>query len=271
MLPNRILRTLLLVALIAAAPGCRTATNYTDPDGPRFAGPVPDPAPPGDTVLVVTFNVEKGERVDRAIAALQADSVARGADNLLLQEMDTAGTRRIAEAFRMGWVYYPARLAYDGARSVGTAVLSRWPILEDRKLVMPHLATLVRSQRVATAATIRVGDAELRVYSVHFDTPLSLARDERADQLRAVLADAAAYPRVVIGGDFNSGSLPEIATRHGYAWPTRDGPSTVSFFRWDHILHRGLETARDGSGTVLDNRDASDHRPVWTKIVIPPP
>ncbi|MEJ2502611.1 MAG: endonuclease/exonuclease/phosphatase family protein [Gemmatimonadota bacterium] len=250
-----------------ASSGCHVVTNYPDPVGPRYAGTVRDASPPEDTLVVVTFNVEHGERVLRAIEALRADSVTREADIVLLQEMDAAGTRRVAEALAMDWVYYPAREGRDGD-DVGNAVLSRWPIVEDEKLVLPHLAVFGGSQRIATAATVRIGGSTLRVYSVHLATPVNLTPGKREDQLHAVLEDAAAYPRVVIGGDLNSHGLGHGAVERGYAWPTRDGPATVFLFRWDHILHRGLQSPPEAAGTVLDNRGASDHRPVWARVAL---
>lgn len=75
---------------------------------------------------------------------------------------------------------------------------------------------------------------------------------------------------MLIGGDMNSGGIGEMALERGYDWPTRDGPDTVRWWRWDHIFVRGLETpGPDAAGTVLDNRDASDHRPVWVRVLLP--
>lgn len=264
--------TALLFAVSGA--GCQLFTNHPDPLGPRSAGAPPPTAatvdPADDDVLVIaTFNVKHGKRVERAIQALRADSVTRDADILLLQEMDAAGTRRVAESFGMGWVYYPARDDRDGD-GVGNAILSRWPILDDEKVVLPHLALFGGSQRIATAATIRVGSLPIRVYSVHLATPANLGPGKRRDQLGTVLEDAAGHPRVVIGGDLNSHGLGEMAVDRGFAWPTRDGPATVSVFRWDHIFHRGLDPVLAGAGTVLDTRGASDHRPVWVRLILSP-
>jgi hypothetical protein len=46
--------------------------------------------------------------VDRAIALLASEPALRGADVLLLQEMNGEATRRIAEALGPWYVYYPA-------------------------------------------------------------------------------------------------------------------------------------------------------------------
>jgi endonuclease/exonuclease/phosphatase family metal-dependent hydrolase len=188
----------------------------------------------------------------------------RGADVLLLQEMHEESTRRIAAALGLGYVYYPAIFHYRTNRHMGNAVLSRWPIVEDRKIVLPHVSRFVRTQRIATAATIRVGDLLVRVYSTHLGTMGDVAPEARRDQLRAILADADRYARVVIGGDMNDVAVGQVAREKGYAWPTERGPPTTSLGRVDHIFLKGL-AAPDSSaaGTVLDVGGASDHLAVW--------
>src|SRR5687767_6005763 len=102
-------RTLILSVLLVA--GCRTGRNYPGTEGPRYAGtPPPDVVwrATGDTLRIVSFNVEFSRRVDSAIAVLKSDSTLRTADVVLLQEMDSTATRRIAEALGAWYVYYPA-------------------------------------------------------------------------------------------------------------------------------------------------------------------
>jgi len=263
----RVLRGFLLVTAVGVA-GCRTGRNYAAPEGPRYAGaPGQDSAghlPATDTLRVVSFNIEFSQQVDSAIAVLAGDSALRSADVLLLQEMNEEATTRIAGALGLGYVYYPAIFHYRTNRLMGNAVLSRWPIVEDRKIVLPHVSRFVRTQRTATAATIRVGDVLVRVYSTHLGTMGDLAPAARRDQLRAILADAKRYPRVVIGGDMNDAAVGQVARDQGYAWPTQRGPATTWLGRLDHIFLKGIavpETA--AAGTVLNVGRASDHLPVW--------
>jgi endonuclease/exonuclease/phosphatase family metal-dependent hydrolase len=246
--------------------GCATGRNYPDPDGPRYAG---GPAvTTGDknaaALRVVSFNIEYGIRVDSAIAVLASDPALSNADVIVLQEMDAKGTRRVADILGMWYVYYPSVFRFSTHRDLGNAILSRWPIVEDRKLILPHLARVTRGQRAATAATIRVGDALVRVYSLHLGTMAGLPAAARRDQLRAVLKDAERYPRVVIGGDLNDQGIAAIARDQGYAWPTQHGPATTDIGRLDHILLKGLGSPDSAAaGTVLDVHGASDHLPVW--------
>src|SRR3954464_13630404 len=259
--------TPILLLLVVGA--CHTGRNYTSLEGPRYASEPPrqsagNPPPTPAALRIASFNVEYGIRVDSAIAVLTSEPALRGADLLLLQEVDEPASRRIADTLGMGYVYYPAVFRFNTHRDLGNAVLSRWPIVEDRKLILPHLARITHGQRAATAATIRVGDVLVRVYSLHLGTMAGLAPAARRDQLKAVLADAARYPRVVIGGDLNDPGIGGIARDEGYTWPTQRGPSTTRIGRLDHILLKGLRSPDSAAaGTVLDNRGASDHLPVW--------
>jgi endonuclease/exonuclease/phosphatase family metal-dependent hydrolase len=213
---------------------------------------------------LVSFNIEFSQQVDSAMAVLASDPALRGADVLLLQEMNAEATKRIAGALGLWYVYYPAFFHYRTDQDVGNAVLSRWPIVEDRKIVLPHVSRFVRTQRTATAATIRVGQVLVRVYSTHLGTMGDLAPAARRDQLRAIIEDAEHYPRVVIGGDMNDVAVGQVARERGYAWPTERGPATTLLGRLDHIFLKGLTAPDSGSaGTVLDVGGASDHLAIW--------
>ncbi|HYD52324.1 MAG TPA: endonuclease/exonuclease/phosphatase family protein [Gemmatimonadaceae bacterium] len=261
-----------LLALASLAAACRTGRGYSDADVPRHAGMAPASAAPraGDTLRIVSFNIEFALRVDAAIALLAGDPALRDADVVLLQEMDADATRRVAEALRMGWVYYPALRHRRTGRDFGNAVLSRWPIVDDARLVLPHPSWYAGTHRIATAATVQVGATRLRVYSTHLGTPLDVTEWGRREQLRAIVAAAAPYPHVVIGGDLNSRRVGAVARDAGFAWPTERLGRTTRLGRWDHLFVRGLTLpARDAAGVVPRARGISDHHPVWGRVVMP--
>lgn len=249
--------------------------NYTSPLGPRYGSSVA-PAPAavahgGDGVLrVVTFNVQYARQVDRAIALIESAPELRDADVIMLQEMDPAGTRHIADALHMAYVYYPASIARKTRRDFGDAILSRWPIAADRKIILPHHARFEGTQRIATAATIVVKGLPLRVYSVHLATMVELGPGSRREQVRAIVADAADYPHVVVSGDMNSSSVGEEFERAGFRWVTERNPHTHHFWTFDHVFLKGLEPQNGAAtGVVRDTLGASDHRPVWAVAVLP--
>ncbi len=261
---------LLLVVFLSA--GCAAGVrNYPDPAGPRFAGTHAATRPQDKSRLrVVTFNVKYGRHVDRAIQLFREDPLAASADVVLLQEMDAPGTSAVAEALKLDYVYFPGAYHPKGRADFGNAILSRWPLSEDRKIVLPHRGRFRKLQRVAVGATVQVPGAPVRVYSVHFETPFAVSEGQRRAQIAAVLADAREHARVVIGGDFNSTGVASAALQEGgYTWISKSVGRTLSRFSWDHVFTRGLRPAADRPAVVIrNNRGASDHKPVFAELVL---
>jgi endonuclease/exonuclease/phosphatase family metal-dependent hydrolase len=254
--------------------GCTPGINYASVEGPRYAGgPLMVPAAASADrggLRLVTFNVKYGEQVDSAIAVLARTPELREADVVALQEVDAAATERIAGALDMRWVYYPATLHPKFNRDFGNAVLSRWPIVADRKLILPHLGRFRRTARTATAATILVSGRPLRVYSAHLGTMAEIGPGAKREQAQVIMADAAAYGRVAVLGDMNSYGVGHAFEAAGFAWATERNPRTFAVGRWDHIFLKGVTLAHDSAtGVIQENRGASDHRPVWAVIASP--
>lgn len=260
-------RGALVALLLLLVAGCRTGRDYPEATGPRYAGgpttASADTVAPPDTLRIVSFNVEYARDIDGAIALFGAEPALRAAHVVLLQEMDASGTQRIAESLGMWYVYYPAILHHRTDRDFGNAVLSRWPIVDDAKLMLPHPSRYAGTHRIATAATLRIGATRVRVYSTHLGTIADISGGRRADQLRVILADAATHPIVVLGGDVNDSAVGTVAEEAGYAWPTRDGPRTTRFGRWDHLFLKGLAIPDTLAAGSVDARGVSDHRPIW--------
>jgi endonuclease/exonuclease/phosphatase family metal-dependent hydrolase len=261
------------LAVLAAVAACATGRNYTSPLGPRYAGgtgvadsaPL-DPAP--ESLRIVTFNIQFARHIDEAIRLLRSTGPLQHADVIALQEMDAPGTARIARALGMSYVYYPATVHPATRRDFGDAILSRFPIVADEKIILPHVGRFQKTARIATATTILVGDVSIRVYSMHLGTSLDVSGSSKRDQVQTILADAAGYPRVIIAGDANSHGIGETFRAAGYLWPTEHNPRTTRFFNWDHVFTKGVR-GTDGAaatGVIHDNLGASDHRPVWAVI-----
>jgi len=223
-----------------------------------------------DSVRVVTFNIQYAIHVDRAIALIRTTPELAGADIVTLQEMDEPGTRAIAESLGMHYVYYPATLHPHTHRDFGDAILSPWPLVDDRKVILPHLGRFEHTQRIAVGATVLARGTRLRVYSVHLGTQVETPPQAKRDQVAAVMADAAQYPLVIIAGDMNSHGIGDQFTAHGYRWITQHDPATVHWFNWDHVFLSGFPTTDSArTGVIHDNWGASDHRPVWAVILLP--
>lgn len=264
---SRIRASIVAIALLTA---CATSRNYSDPAGPRYAGAPRAAATDADTLKIVAFNVAFARQVERAIVLINWSIALRNPDILLLQEMDERGVKAIADSLGFGYVYFPATLHPATGRDFGNAVLSRYPIEGDSKIVLPYLARWRKTLRAAVAATIRVGQRRVRVYSVHLSTFIGNGPNDRRAQLEAVLADADTFPIVVMGGDFNSETVPRLALARGYTWPTHNLGNTGSIWSLDHILLKGLAMAGPRTtGVVMDNGGISDHKPVWVRVVLP--
>lgn len=265
--PTGLAPHLALCAILLIVSGCAGATNYLDRAGPRHAATAAHPATSDDGELrVVSFNVKYARRIDRAIRVLRMDDSLRHPDIVLLQEMDEAGTAAIADSLGMHWIYYPASVSGSG-NDFGNAILSCWSLEADTKILLPHEGLLRGNRRIAVAATARIDGREFRVYCVHLATVLGNGPHARRQQLATVLDDAARFPDVIIGGDFNSETVPEIALACGYTWPTRHLSRTANLWTLDHILLKGDLSARAARvGVVRNNLKSSDHHPVWVAV-----
>jgi len=269
---------MLLTLLVAGTSGCAHTLNYLDPVAPRheqaLAPPI-DPAACADEardLSVVTFNVQFARQVDLAIEVLRKTP----ADVLLLQEMDAPGVERMAAALGLNALFLPSGVHPKTHREFGTAVLSRWSIENGRRLVLPHPAYWTRLATTATTAEVGCGPYRVGVMSVHLPSPVSALHDERREQVEAILARAASIDGpVVIGGDFNAGWIGTLFEDAGFAWLNKDLPATRSLLgigqKLDHLFARGVELADDGPAAgVADPEGASDHKPIWVRLAIPP-
>src|SRR5439155_4358719 len=185
-----------------------------------------------------------------------------------LQEMDDSGTRRIAEALGLNYVYCPSTVHPGAGHDFGNAILARWPIRDGKKVILPHLARFGGSQRIATAGTVDIDGIPVRLYGVHAAMPFTVSGRGRREQLRAVLEDAAGGPeRVIIAGDLNSHGLGAFFAHTGFTWSSREIGSTAGWFDVDQVFLRGFRLAEPTAiGVVREVRGVSDHHPVWAVL-----
>jgi endonuclease/exonuclease/phosphatase family metal-dependent hydrolase len=161
---------------------------------------------------IVTYNIQYSKGKDDQFNLARIVSEIEGADVIALQEVmwngpglpDADQLGCIAELFSgYHWVYGPAVDLDGGAPGVrtqfGNMVLSRWPILASRMLLLPGVETYDRTsiQRCALEAVIAAPSGPIRTYSVHLDHLNPRHRRREVAFLRdAVLADT---PTVVSG------------------------------------------------------------------------
>jgi len=216
----------------------------------------------------VTFNLKWGRAIDRAADLFQRPGPLRDADLVVLQEVDRPGTERLAGALEMSWVYVPSAVHPVPKQDFGVALLSPWPLEESRKLLLPHQNRFRKLRRSAAVATLRSPLGAVRVYGVHFESPVGASNGVRRDQARAVLADAAGWAGpVIVAGDFNGRVGPGELASAGFSWASEAVKNTAGPFDFDHVLARDLCPAGSGAaGVAKDETDASDHDPVWAVL-----
>jgi endonuclease/exonuclease/phosphatase family metal-dependent hydrolase len=255
---------------------CTPAFNYVDPDGPRYFGRAPDAASPVTTheLLVVTFNIEYALRIDAALEELTAAGLGVP-DILLLQEMDAPGTERMANALAMNWVYYPASV--HGDRDFGIAVLSRWPIAYDEKVLLPGAAPFDGRRRIAVSATIEGPCGTFFAVSVHNEAFLA---GESVQHAQALAVRDYAFERHdglpgVVAGDFNlvgssrwlEEAFADSGLTHVAPLPAQTTASSAfGSHALDHVFARDflLLDAR-----VAPSHGASDHHAVAVTLRCP--
>jgi endonuclease/exonuclease/phosphatase family metal-dependent hydrolase len=251
------------------------AMNYEDPLGPKYEGKFAADQPVfRGTLKVVTYNINQGLEVDRAIEELGAYEALHDPDILLLQEMDEHGTERVARALGHNYVYYPASVFPWTGRNFGNAILTQWPLSNPGKVLLPYRGLHNQQLRIATRATIAVNGVELTTYSVHTETYM-LPSPRRKAQVAAIVDDiGTGIGHVVVGGDFNTVSKRSIK-RMAAQFADIDlvrvtaglGP-TINILglqpvALDHIFTRGLRVLEAGKVGAIT---ASDHFPVWVEL-----
>src|SRR5262245_8416414 len=175
------------LCLAAAAASCaQQGVNYPTTPGPCIAGPpTAEPARRSpDTLKVVTWNIKWGIEAEAAAEMLATDGALKDADIVILQEMYEGAVELVAARLGAGYVYYAATLHPRLQRHVGNAILSRWPITDDRKLVLPHDARFIGTGRAAVIGTVTVRGTPIRVYGIHFATAIAVGENGIRDQLR---------------------------------------------------------------------------------------
>ena len=258
------------------------AHNYIDPSGPRFAHSAKITAQREEltasptfvtagNLRVVTFNIKFAKNIDGAIRMFRTVPNMMDADIVLLQEMDESGVLRVAEALGFeNAVYYPATLHPQSDRNFGNAILSRWPIEEDQKLLLPHLGQFGGTLRIAVRATVRVGEQRVRVYSLHLATRAEIGPNRRREQAGTIMADADASPYpVIIAGDVNGNKVWKAFEKRGYRCVTHGLGNTAMLSAIDHIFVRGIGLESANARGKVQQGDVSDHAPVWAVLKVP--
>jgi endonuclease/exonuclease/phosphatase family metal-dependent hydrolase len=275
-------------ALCLPPPGGR-ARAHDGANGPALlevggeAGAGKVPAAPTE-LKVVSYNIRYrgGDDLKQLIKLLKDDPEIGGAHVIGLQEVDrnkrrtenVNTARQLAEGLGMRYAWAaPPDDDDDGEEETGVALLSVFPLKDVTRILLPNEGPGGR-RRVAVGATIQLGRTPVRVYSVHAETRMPLAK--KVEQWQAVL-DHLRLDRETAGaivlGDFNTikGKDVKAARRlfaqAGFTTPLADDETTFKTFvvhlKLDWLWLRGLEASASG---IDKDVDLSDHWPIWAKV-----
>lgn len=251
--------------------------SYTHPEGPRYMDQFVESAPAFDGLFrVVTYNIKLGRKLEQAINELDREEGLRDADVIFLQEMDSEGVHEMAKHLRYDYIYYPAALHSTHDKGFGNAVLSKWPIKEYQKVVLPHEHPIRKMHRNAVFALLTVGELEVLTCSVHTELYI-IGHESKMDQVEEVVKNIGdSFDYVIIGGDFNTDTNYSVLgterifrkagfrrANKGLGYTSRGDPIGVLKWDFDHIYVRGFEILDAGK---YEEAEASDHLPVWTKL-----
>ncbi|CAG7625196.1 endonuclease/exonuclease/phosphatase family protein [Paenibacillus allorhizosphaerae] len=277
------LRQMFNFTLIAAlflttfVPASKSRAEQGPPELPRIAE-VP--------VRVMSFNILHGAGTDGVLDLNRTASVIRnsGAELVGLQEVDVHfrarsnfedQAQRLAEMLDMHYVF-GANLDQDplepGAprRQYGTAVLSKYPILESHNY---YLSSFGLEQRGLLETKISVNGATVYFYTTHLGTV-----EQRLTQVNEILNITSARTGTkIITGDFNS--VPTSAPIQTMKTVYKDGfadqnnaytaPSNAPNARIDYIFTSDNVSLTNKS-VITSNPVASDHLPIIGTVVLTP-
>ena len=270
----KVLTVVVLFATCILLVSCGSIRNYSDALEPRFTGRFSD-QPPGssENIKVVSYNISFGENIDLAIHELSEFEELKDADIILLQEMDEVGTESIAKALDYNFVYYPASLHNRHNKNFGNAILSKWPIGDSEKVVLPYKSPRNQQIRIAVKAVITIDGMEILTYSVHTET-FWLGPHKRNAQVDALIESIdTSYQYIIVGGDFNTLTLESVEEVEdsfreiGMERVSKDVGYTAKYasleFSLDHIFTRGLSLIEAGK---VEEAVASDHYPICVTV-----
>jgi endonuclease/exonuclease/phosphatase family metal-dependent hydrolase len=225
---------------------------------------------------VVTYNIHHGEgtdgridleRIAALLSSMQPDLVA-------LQEVDrnTIRTGRVDQFEMLERLTgmrgaFGKAMDFDGG-SYGVAILSRLPLHNARSRPLPGAPDREPRTDLTADVEMRPGLPMLQFSTTHLDQGFDIAsRLAQVRFLNATVAPDEEQP-AILAGDLNSQADSAVVSVLHQVWcdmftaPEPLGPQGVPRRRVDHVLARPAARWHTDDAQIVDDRIASDHRPV---------
>ena len=239
------------------------------------------PGQPASTLHLVSYNIKHGRGMDGEVDLHRVADVLRSMapDLVALQEIDVDCTRsgNVDIAAELGRLLHMEHrfgkfMEFQGGE-YGMAVLSRFPIRESRSHPLPPGAE-PRCALEVVVEPFGMG-RPLSFVSIHHDWTNEAFRVAQVKALIEAL-DTRRHP-VILAGDFNAQrDADSIRLLHEAGWliDQKEGamtfPADVPEVEIDFFMARGLPGLDCATTSVVDEREASDHRPISTVISLQP-
>ncbi|MBM7854817.1 endonuclease/exonuclease/phosphatase family metal-dependent hydrolase [Desulfohalotomaculum tongense] len=228
-------------------------------------------------VRVLTYNIRHGVGTDNRLSLERIAWViySSGADICGIQEVDKWNPRsgmcnqakRIAELCGMDYVFGP-NIHLAGIAFYGTAVLSRWPIVDFCNYKLPGKG----ESRGLLKAEVKINDVKISFFNTH----LGLDQDSRIKQAKYIKEIIDIKEPVILTGDLNEqagGKAVKILLKDGFlkdclpcksrtvnTYPSHSPTEKIDYILADKKWH--VKWAR-----VISSR-ASDHLPYLAELVL---
>jgi len=250
--------------------------NYTDENHPRHAAlHLAQPLNPSlNTAKIVSYNIRHGKNIDQAIQLFENHPDLKEPDIICLQEMSHEGVKKIAIALKYNYVYYPAVFHPRSKKDFGNAILAKWPMSQDKKIILPNLKRQ-RLQRIAVRATVNIHNQRITVFCVHMKVFLKPnLRSDQIDKLLSFIPKDTKY--CIVAGDFNTFNSANRKAIYdpfvGHSFKLATEKIGWTYKHWyllnkhnalDHIYTMGMNIVKVGK---VENRKPSDHIPIWAEL-----
>ncbi len=278
-------RILILMAAALAVVACDKDSNYNDRYGDKAVIP-----PEGKTLRVMTYNIY-GARATSPSNAADLDALAevirrQDPDFVLLNEVDVFTERSgksvhqardLAEKLGMEW-HFSKAIDISGGE-YGDAVLSKYPILEERSYTLHCAAEQPGEERSLCVIRVEIDGKSLYVASTHLDhLPGDASRMVQVSEIRTICSTELTGD-LILGGDLNAipssnviATMTSFLTSAGsieqYTYPSDEPTRKIDYIMYTPINHFGVQNCQVVSreDQQVNGVDASDHRPVIADI-----
>ncbi|MCF7974462.1 MAG: endonuclease/exonuclease/phosphatase family protein [Phycisphaerae bacterium] len=224
---------------------------------------------------VLTYNIHHGQGMDGKFDYQRLAKIIKSVnpDVVALQEVDRKTQRAsgvdqgtvLAQLTGMKSAYGKA-MHYSGGE-YGEAILSRFPITEVQSHPLPFASQYEPRALLVTKLKPDNGLPEFLFAGTHLCHQSEELRTDQVRQINKYLPQSGAAP-VILAGDFNarSGSPPmNELLKNGWL------DATADISRIDYILLRRTDPWRVVSTSTIDERVASDHKPVLAVLELSSP